>query len=90
MARIWSCVLCLWSTVISACSNIALVAVQYLLPTCNMPTVTNAILDHIIGPVTVEDEANFDREYGGAKEDIEEVPAPPKRKAQGPGKKNSL
>jgi len=54
-----------------------------------MPTTaTNAILDRIIGPVTAEDEAEFDREYGGAREDAEEVPAPPKRK-RGPGKKNS-
>jgi hypothetical protein len=54
-----------------------------------MPTETNAILDHIIGPVTAEDEAEFDREYGGAREDVKEVPAPPKKKTWGPGKKNS-
>jgi len=54
-----------------------------------MPTATNAILDHVIGPVTVEDEAEFDREYGGVREDIEEVLAPVKRKTQEPEKKNS-
>jgi len=54
-----------------------------------MPTATNAILDRVIGPVTVEDKAEFDREYGGAREDVKEVPAPPKKKTRGPGKKNS-
>jgi hypothetical protein len=76
-------------TVVSACGNLALVAVLYLIPSCNMPTATNAILDHVIGPVTAEDEAEFDREYGGAREDVEEVPVPPKKKTWGPGKKNS-
>jgi len=54
-----------------------------------MPTATNAILDCIIGPVTVEDKAEFDREYGGVREDVEEVQVPPKKKTQGPGKRNS-
>ena len=55
-----------------------------------MPTtVTNAILDRIIGPVTVEDEAEFEREHGVAREDVKELAAPPKRK-RGPGKKNSV
>ena len=89
LAQIWSCVLRLRSTIVSACGNLALVAVRCLLPSYNMPTtVTNAILDRIIGPVTAEDEAEFEREHGVAREDVEELAAPPKRK-RGPGKKNS-
>ena len=54
-----------------------------------MPTATNAILDHVIGPVTAEDKAEFDREYSGAREDVKEVLAPPKKRTRGPEKKNS-
>ena len=89
LAQIWVCILCPQSTVVSTCGNLAQVAVLCLVPSCNMPTATNAILDCVIGPVTAEDEAEFDREYGGVREDVEEVPAPPKKKTQGPGKKNS-
>ena len=53
-----------------------------------MPTtVTNAMLDRIIGPVTAEAEAKFEREYCVVGEDVEELAVPPKRK-RGPGKKN--
>lgn len=63
----------------SACGILALVVATLLLvPSCNMPSAMNTVLDGPIGPVTAEDEV-----------DVEEVPAPPKKKTRGPGKKNS-
>jgi hypothetical protein len=56
---------------------LALVAILFLVPSFNMPSAMN-------GPVTAENEA--DSEYD--RENVEEVPAPPKKKTRGPGKKN--
>lgn len=60
-----------------------------------MPTAIERALDKLIGPVTAEDVADFEREYGtgrgggrgAAPADLEE--APPKKRTRGPGKKNS-
>ena len=61
----------------SACSILALVAILFLVLSCNMPSAMN----HFIDPVTAEDDAEI-------LENVEEVPAPPKKKTRGPGKKN--
>ena len=53
-----------------------------------MPGTINNLLDRLIGPVTAEEEAEFDREYGAQREDAEEVQEQPKKKTRGPGRKN--
>jgi len=45
-----------------------------------MPTATNAILDRVIGPVTAEEEAEFDREYGGVREELKRCQCHQRRK----------
>ena len=66
----------------SACGILALVAILPLVPSCNMPSAMN---NCFIDPILV----TADSELEDSVENVEEVPVPPKKKTQGPGKKNS-
>lgn len=48
-----------------------------------MPSTLERALDKIIGPVTAEDVADFERQYGTG------VQEPPKKRTRGPGKKKA-